>query len=476
MKRLFAGWLSALLIASVLMTGTALTEEGVPDIPEDILAEPVEAAPIPEALAELAEEILPSFEPAEDEEAVVEAEPPAESPKLMEGEALIPIDEAHFPDPAFRNYLSEHCDYEGDGSLSASEVDATNSLTLCERQNGNLISALGITSLEGIKYLTNLQSLECDGNRLTSLDVSGMSKLNWLSCTDNQLTSLNVSGCTGLDGLQCNRNQLTSLDLIGCGELEYLACIGNQLNSLVIDGCNNLKNVWLLENPMKVLDVSNCPGFADRIRGSRWSEGALLNTSAGTTVRCENIFLLGLNTQTATGSVTVTANSTGMGTGTDSIVATGKNTKVTVTATPGSTVPLDLGGANAKSFKSSNKKIATVNKNGTVTFKKAGKVKITYKVGKTTRKVTMTVNDPTVPSSVTLAPVATDVKKGDTVTLSASIPEGTQSAFAWKSSNKRVATVDKNGVVTFRKAGKVTITVTAKRGGKRAKKTFSVSK
>ncbi|MGD9560082.1 MAG: Ig domain-containing protein, partial [Oscillospiraceae bacterium] len=41
-------------------------------------------------------------------------------------------------------------------------------------------------------------------------------------------------------------------------------------------------------------------------------------------------------------------------------------------------------------------------------------------------------------------------------------------ALSWKSSNKKVATVDKNGRVTAKKKGKATITVTAKKGKKKA--------
>ena len=56
------------------------------------------------------------------------------------------------------------------------------------------------------------------------------------------------------------------------------------------------------------------------------------------------------------------------------------------------------------------------------------------------------------------------------------VPEGTDAGgYKWKSSNKKVATV-KNGVVTFRKKGKVTITCTTKRGKKKARVTFAVSK
>ncbi len=143
----------------------------------------------------------------------------------------------------------------------------------------------------------------------------------------------------------------------------------------------------------------------------------------------------------------------------------------------GSAYQIDTAGQAAKGFKSSNKKVATVNANGLVIPKKPGKVKITFKVGKKKRTVTLTVTDPTIPKSVALSasgPLAG--KRGETVLLTATLPENTHSAIKWTSSNKKVATVNANGLVTFKKPGKATITATCKRGKKKARVKVRVSK
>ena len=149
----------------------------------------------------------------------------------------------------------------------------------------------------------------------------------------------------------------------------------------------------------------------------------------------------------------------------------------TSTAFLGMTYQIVPGTGTGTRFKSSNKKVATVNQTGLVTPHKPGKAKSTFKVGKKKRTVTLKVKDPTVPSSVVFTPVEKTVKKGDTITLTPVVPEGTVAGgFKWKSSNKKVARVDQNGKVTFRKRGKVTITATAKRGKKKAKIRFKVGK
>ena len=158
------------------------------------------------------------------------------------------------------------------------------------------------------------------------------------------------------------------------------------------------------------------------------------------------------------------------------IYALKKASKTTIFAAPGTFAQLDWGGVAAKKFKSSKKKVATVNGAGLITIKAAGKTKISFKVGKKTRTVTLTVKDPTIPSFIALNLAGTvPAQVGVPQTLTVTLSEGTNSGIKWKTSNKKVATVS-NGVVTFKKAGKVTITATATRGKKKAKVKFVVTK
>ena len=151
-----------------------------------------------------------------------------------------------------------------------------------------------------------------------------------------------------------------------------------------------------------------------------------------------------------------------------------KSNKATVFV--GTVYQIDLAGQAGKSFKSSNKKVAAVTSTGLVTPKKAGKCKITFKVGKKKRTITLKVKDPTIPTAVYLNLSGTvPAQVGVPQTLTVTLPQGTVSGIKWTSSNKKIATV-KNGVVTFKKAGKVTITATASRGKKKAKVKFKVTK
>lgn len=104
-------------------------------------------------------------------------------------------------------------------------------------------------------------------------------------------------------------------------------------------------------------------------------------------------------------------------------------------------------------FKSSNKKVATVNSKGVITGKKAGKAVITVKVGKYTKKLTVKVKKP----SFKLVKSSVKLKKGKKTTIR--VKAAPVSKVTYKTSNKKVATVNSKGVVTAKKKGKVTITV-----------------
>ncbi len=118
----------------------------------------------------------------------------------------VPITEKYFPDDAFRTFILENIDKNENKRLDPDEVNA-NTLN---------IENLGIASLNGIEYFTNLGVLYCDGNKLTKLDLSVLPELYRVSCANNQLKTLTLGSNDELLYLWCDHNQLTELDISGC--------------------------------------------------------------------------------------------------------------------------------------------------------------------------------------------------------------------------------------------------------------------
>lgn len=89
------------------------------------------------------------------------------------------INEENFPDSVFRIYVEESFDKDGSGDLSEEEIAATTNIS---------VSDMGIRSLSGISYFTELVSLDCSWNELTSLDLSGNTKIKELKAVGNYYT------------------------------------------------------------------------------------------------------------------------------------------------------------------------------------------------------------------------------------------------------------------------------------------------
>ena len=158
----------------------------------------------------------------------------------------VEINETNFPDATFRKYVKDF-DKDGNHVLSPQEIAEVTEINVYNKS---------ISDLTGIKYFTELETLMCYSNRLTSLDVSGCTELKGLICYNNQLAELDVSENAALVELNCLNNDLTSLDVSDCTALTYLDCSDNRLTSL--DVSKNTALGWLncSENQLRSLDVS----------------------------------------------------------------------------------------------------------------------------------------------------------------------------------------------------------------------------
>lgn len=93
----------------------------------------------------------------------------------------VPIDEEHFPDEVFREYVKTF-DSNGDGILIYSEFPLE-------------ISKLStnVSSLKGIEYFDTLESLQCNNTQITELDLKGNPRLKVLQCNDIKQLELDLS-------------------------------------------------------------------------------------------------------------------------------------------------------------------------------------------------------------------------------------------------------------------------------------------
>ncbi len=160
--------------------------------------------------------------------------------KLLLASTSNPIASTQAPNAVGSFTTYNTIDTNGDGEIQQSEAIQIKCL--------NLYSST-ISNLTGIEAFTQLQSLWCNQNQLTQLDVVNLNNLKFFNCSNNQLTSLNVVGLNNLQRFWCNNNQLSSLSLIGLTNLDIFVCRYNQLTTLEFPNSFNLNSVDCSYNP-----------------------------------------------------------------------------------------------------------------------------------------------------------------------------------------------------------------------------------
>lgn len=172
----------------------------------------------------------------------------------------------NIPDPNFKNALvnSPVVDTTGNGlGDSVADLNGDGEIQLSEAQavEGLIISYYEISSLEGIQYFVNLETLKSRSNFHTSINLSQNTKLKWLHVESTPLEALDVSQNPLLEKVWVYQNQLTSFDVSQNPNLESLRVYTNPLSFLNIKNGNNeqITNFLAYDTPnlncIKVDDV-----------------------------------------------------------------------------------------------------------------------------------------------------------------------------------------------------------------------------
>lgn len=156
-----------------------------------------------------------------------------------------------FKDEEFQRFLKERCDTNHNGKLDAQELNITE-MTIPDDYK--------IKNLEGIRFFEDLETLDCHGIGLTTLNVGKNFKLRELDCSYNQLKEYYPILSSGLKILNCSHNNLTYMDLgiLHGLKLEEVDCSYNKIWRIVMRSEEELVKFDCSNNELMALDVSRC--------------------------------------------------------------------------------------------------------------------------------------------------------------------------------------------------------------------------
>ncbi len=167
-------------------------------------------------------------------------------------------------DDNFENYLETH-DADGNavavGDASSMGNGIANDNQVATSKIETVISlnieSQGVADLTGIEAFKALESLNCDYNDLTALDLTSNTALKVLDAAENDFTSLNLSGYMALEEVELRSNSLTSLLVDNNPNLKKLRVGKNGLSTLDVTSCTQLEELAAHQNLLQSLDVRN---------------------------------------------------------------------------------------------------------------------------------------------------------------------------------------------------------------------------
>lgn len=139
-----------------------------------------------------------------------------------------------------------------DNSLTQLDLSKCTSLTDLDCQD-NQLTSLNIVSL-------NMTYINITGNQLvsTGLKSNGTGNIVSLVCAGNKMSTISyLSSMTNLRTLLCQNNQLTSLPTSKCKELSNLVASSNNLTALNLPPLTNLLKLYIDNNRFETLDFTN---------------------------------------------------------------------------------------------------------------------------------------------------------------------------------------------------------------------------
>lgn len=140
------------------------------------------------------------------------------------------------------------------------------------------LASLNVTGLTALEYLgfshndisaidlsqtINLKQIDASWTPLATLDVSNHTQLENLHCGNSELATLYVNGCTNLKKINGKRSRLISLDAGNLPQLEELLIDMNELTALNVSGSSNLRILSAQFGQLATLDAGNLPNLEE---------------------------------------------------------------------------------------------------------------------------------------------------------------------------------------------------------------------
>lgn len=157
----------------------------------------------------------------------------------------------NIPDANFKTYLLENWEINTnfDDEIQCEEAEGFFGWMEC--------AELDIADMTGIEAFTGVYSINCSGNKLTSLDVSNNTNLSQLNCSGNNISVLTLGENETLWSLNGYNNKLSNVDISNVPWLEEVDFSNNLLSSFSISKNVKISTLAVNNNKLSGLNLAN---------------------------------------------------------------------------------------------------------------------------------------------------------------------------------------------------------------------------
>ena len=223
------------------------------------------------------------------------------------------------PDAALKAWLIGNYDDDGDGELSIAEADNV-TLVNC--------SGRGVKDLTGLEACTNLETIDCSNNEISTIRLSRLTKLTTLRCYGNSVEVLDLTGCAAMQALylqdvSTNTVSGTSITVTGYDQAASLtfSVADTPFTSLTISGSGMLSALDVTANTQLVsldcsgntalqsIDVSSLSVLQSlNLNGCDLQSLDVTHNTGLTTLQCNDNSIPSLDVRNCTALVTLECN------------------------------------------------------------------------------------------------------------------------------------------------------------------------
>lgn len=223
------------------------------------------------------------------------------------------------PDAALKAWLIGNYDDDGDGELSIAEADNV-TLVNC--------SGRGVKDLTGLEACTNLETIDCSNNEISTIRLPRLTKLTTLRCYGNPVEVLDLTGCAALQALylqdvSTNTVSGTSITVTGYDQAASLtfSVADTPFTSLTISGSGILTTLDVTANTQLVsldcsgntalqnIDVSSLSVLQSlNLNGCDLQSLDVTHNTALTTLLCNDNSIPALDVRNCTALITLECN------------------------------------------------------------------------------------------------------------------------------------------------------------------------